>query len=113
MATDPKRADYLFALVFGITFTLGWVGILGYQCLAWLQTAHWPELMIWDGLTKIGIHIDATVLIGLDTIIWWFLNLPLSLVPFLLGMLGLLGAWCTYSEERSQQRWISELRRHR
>jgi hypothetical protein len=40
--------------------------------------------------------------LGLDRIMWWFLDLPLSAVPLAFGLFFLLGAYGLLSEERER-----------
>jgi hypothetical protein len=108
-----QRAEQRFLCEIGGAFVLVWIGILGYQSLSWLQTAHWPEFVIWDGLRWVGLRTAESGWAGFDKILWWFLTLPLSLVPLLLGGFFLFGAWGVNAKERENERWIDQLRRLR
>jgi hypothetical protein len=110
---SPQTAERRFLFGVGGAFVLVWAGIVGYQILNWLQTAHWPEFVIWDGLRWIGLRTAESGWAGLDKIIWWFLTLPLSLAPLLLGGFFLFGAWGVNAKERESERWLEQLRRPR
>ena len=76
---------------FGTPGILTWGGIVGYQCVRWLQDGHWLPIVIRDGFHWNGIFIRSTGWVGVDKIIGWLVDFPLSFAPLLFGI-GFVGA---------------------
>lgn len=112
-ADNPLPPKMIFQIA--LAFYLAWGAIFSYQCLIWLQTAVWQSIIIWDGFRWLGLgpHPNSSGWLGVDEIVTWAINLPLSLIPFLIGTFWLLIAAMALTVERENQRWTEAIRGNR
>ena len=71
----------------GAVLMLASAVIAGWQCVVWLRDAQWPrvpvrELFVWAGAT-----LPTTSFQGVQEIIDWLLDCPLSVTLLVVGML--------------------------
>jgi hypothetical protein len=80
--------------LYGI-FSLAAVAIVGLQTYHWLETGEWYPVPLSLGLDFVGLRVPTTDWIGLQIIVDWVLDLPLALVIWLSGVVGVptLDAW--------------------
>src|SRR5438105_7505500 len=71
-------------LVAGLIFIAIGLGILGGQSAAWLTSGHWTEVLLWDVLAWFRITVSSAGW-PVDEILSATLDIPLCLVPFLIG----------------------------
>jgi hypothetical protein len=64
-----------------------WLTILGYQASQWLKYGEWPNFPIIMFLEKVNVYPQLTGWVGFDKIYGWILDLPISIIPFLMGVL--------------------------
>lgn len=95
------------ALCGALGFMVG-AGVLLYQGYLWLKTGQWESMPFHLALTHIGFdYYDVTPdsWLGLQKLVHWFFNLPLSLMAVILGyLIGLsIGkALATFGEWQSK-----------
>jgi hypothetical protein len=77
----PKLTAYPVAL----TLMIG-PGILAWQCYEWLKTARWHPVPVADALTALDITYPVSTWAGLQKIIDAVLDLPLSVVTFVVSI---------------------------
>jgi hypothetical protein len=66
----------------GVCVVLCGIGLLLYQCGLWLKDGHWTSIELQELWSRRPLKIDWA---GLRQIIQWIIELPLSVVAFLLG----------------------------
>jgi hypothetical protein len=103
--TDNMETVVLF-FVFAAGHLLLWLGVFGYQCFHWLKFGHWIPLTIADGLGWAGLHVQSSGWLGLDEIIWWFVDLPLSAIPLVAGLGFLACSFSAFSEEQKRRELV-------
>jgi hypothetical protein len=82
----------------GTIVALGGAGVLGYQCLLWLQNGNWTPLEFRAALEMVGAQEPFFDWRGVQKISVWIFNQPLSAVMVILG-LGGMGFGVVLAEE--------------
>jgi len=82
-------AHFFFALALatGVASTLMSSGILAWQTFQWLEFAVWPDVPVYYAFDFFEIHYPIARWLGVQKMIAAFLQWPLSVVIFGLGML--------------------------
>nr|WP_312296111.1 hypothetical protein [Brevundimonas diminuta] len=66
--------------------------ILAWQSLHWLKFGVWEPWSVWRGVGYLGWSPPEMEWIGAKKVLWWLLDLPLSLAIPLLAMALVFGA---------------------
>ena len=66
------------------------LAVLGWQAYSWLRTGHWTALPIAKAFEYLEWPIPATTWGGLQKIIDWIFDIPLSLTLFVLAFIVLV-----------------------
>lgn len=87
-----RRDDFLvahFGLFLAVVVGLIAVSLVtvGWQSLRWLQSGVWPKLAWSDGLAMLGIDHPRAAWVGVDRMIDWVLDLPLTILPIAAALL--------------------------
>jgi hypothetical protein len=91
LLTDAERRHLhykfsQFLIVAGCLIALAGAAVLTMQALGWLKFGVWGPVSVADALYRFDIPYPVQNLIGLQKIIDWMLDLPVSLVLMLLGV---------------------------
>src|SRR5262245_34620645 len=109
----PGTADYaraiftvIFVVLYYVLVLLGWVFsalascALSYQVMFWLKYGDWLPLDLLRFWNWIGDWVPYSSWVGIDRIIFWFLEIPLTISLILLGFVCiLLGIFCRIIEK--------------
>jgi hypothetical protein len=97
-------------IVVGLLVFLCGIGFLGVDCLNWLRTGDWSATSIWTAWIWIGGPYPIIEWRGVQKIVLWLMDLPLSAVLILAGLLIMWGAGRANRQAWTRYKLLAEQR---
>jgi hypothetical protein len=82
------RICFILAYASGLLGALYGLGIIGYQCLTWLQYGYWPPVPIYAAFDQLQIGYPVVQWVGVQRLIFHVLLWPAGPALLIAGSLG-------------------------
>ncbi|MFN3558954.1 MAG: hypothetical protein ACK4UQ_06670 [Brevundimonas sp.] len=90
LVNDTRGMFGMIGTFFAVMIALGPLGMLGWQCLTWLQNGYWDKWPISRALAGINIDEPAVSWGGVQKIIHFLFQMPTSVGLMFIGLAGMM-----------------------
>jgi hypothetical protein len=100
----PMERAGAILITIGVFVIFACPAIIAWQSCMWLRWGYWPPLSIHDAWFWAGLGFPSTGWMGVDKLIDWTFDGPLSLIAFLSGLaIVWLGLFCEAFRSKPKQ----------